>query len=757
MVWMMSNTCWSPGTLVGVRKASERSRSVGYRWRLAAALLVALADPGAALAATRAAVPCDGPPRAHEPSRDLYCIELFPATGMERASGRVALNLAAGPFTVSATAEGALRYAPTIALAGLPSPSSLGPYAVYVVWAATPGMDRVRRLGVATVGRTRLDDIDFDKFVILVSAERSATVREPSGRIVLRGMSPSTRLQPPELIQFSLGAVRDTSPAGSRAATEHGHAAHSGAATSGDSSVRWTTIPMPQGLTMLPAEMALRPAAAPYLPRAGSVAAAPVRSREIVRLANGDTLRLVAGLVTRTFKGRTLTMFGFNGQHPGPLLHVPQGAEVVVEFENALDQPSTIHWHGVRLDNRFDGIPGLTQEAVRAGAKFSYRVRFPDAGIYWYHPHVREDIQQELGLYGNMLVRSPRADYYSPAHREEVLMLDDLLVGDDGLVPFGKDSATHALMGRFGNVFLVNGEPAYALRAKAGEIVRFYLTNVSNTRTLNLSFPGARVKVVASDVGSFEREELVESVVIAPAERYVVHVRFDRAGRVPLVNRVHAIDHLFGRFREETDTLGVVSVAERRVTPSHAEAFATLRTDRVASAEIARVRRLAASAPARTLVLGLETRGLPFITRQLMQLDSIYFNPVEWSGTMPSMNWASTTGQIRWVIRDPDTGRENMDIDWRFSRGDVVRVRLVNERRALHSMQHPIHFHGQRFLVLAVNGAPKRNLAWKDTVLIPAGATVDLLLELSNPGRWMAHCHIAEHLSANMMMGFTVQ
>jgi len=508
---------------------------------------------------------------------------------------------------------------------------------------------------------------------------------------------------------------------------------------------------------MLPAEMALRPAAAPYLPRAGSAAATPVRSREIVRLANGDTLRLVAGLVTRTFKGRTLTMFGFNGQHPGPLLQVPQGAEIVVEFANALDQPSTIHWHGVRLENRFDGIPGLTQEAVPAGGKFTYRVRFPDAGIYWYHPHVREDIQQELGLYGNMLVRSRRADYYSPANREEVLMLDDLLVGDDGLVPFGKDSATHALMGRFGNVFLVNGEPTYALRAQAGEVVRFYLTNVSNTRTFNLSFPSARMKVVASDVGNFEREEWVESVVIAPAERYVVHVRFDRAGAVPMVNRVHAIDHLFGRFRQESDTLGVMSVSQRRATPSYANAFATLRTDTATSAELARIRRRAATAPARTLVLGLETRGLPFITRQLMQLDSVYFNPVEWSGTMPSMNWASTTDQIRWVIRDPATGRENMDIDWRFKPGDVIRVRFVNERRALHAMQHPIHFHGQRFLVLAVNGEPKRNVAWKDTVLVPAGATVDLLLELSNPGRWMAHCHIAEHLSANMMMGFTVQ
>jgi FtsP/CotA-like multicopper oxidase with cupredoxin domain len=124
---------------------------------------------------------------------------------------------------------------------------------------------------------------------------------------------------------------------------------------------------------------------------------------------------------------------------------------------------------------------------------------------------------------------------------------------------------------------------------------------------------------------------------------------------------------------------------------------------------------------------------------------------------MPMMNWAATGHQLRWILRDPETGRENMDIDWHLRRGQPVRVRLVNPRESAHAMQHPIHLHGQRFLVLAVNGVPNENLAWKDTVLVPAGAAVDILLDPSNPGRWMGHCHIAEHLSAGMMMGFTVE
>ena len=690
---------------------------------------------------------CSRPETPLEPSRDLYCIELVPAVGIRAGRGRVELGRPPGPFTVDATADGHLRYTPTITLSELPRPASLGRYTAYVAWVAPPTMDLVTRLGTVDNGRTTLRKVALDKFVIFVTAEESASATEMRGRLVLRGMSPSTRLQPPDFMQFALGAAP-------RDSAEHAHHANTG----GDS-LRWTMVPMPPGISMLPAEMMLRPNVAPYLPRTSAGATAPlVKPRQLVRLTSGDTLRLTAGIVRRPFKGDTLTMFAFNGQHPGPLLQVAQGAEVIVELTNALDQPTTVHWHGIRLDNAFDGVPDLTQRPVAPGERFMYRLRFPDAGIYWYHPHVREDIQQDLGLYGNLMVRSPRADYFSRANREEVLMLDDLLVGDEGgLVPFGKEETTHALMGRFGNVMLVNGEPRYSLSVARGEVVRFFLTNVSNTRTFNLSFPGARMKVVGSDVGNYEREEWVESVVISPAERYVVHVRFDRPGEVALVNRIRGLDHLFGRFFQEVDTLGVVTVGMRPISPNLGTSFGTLRSDTPARADIARYRPHMARPADKALILTMEPRDLPFFTRQIMQLDSIFFTPVEWSGTMPGMNWAATANQVRWILRDAATGKENMDIDWSFHRGDVVKVRLLNERRSFHGMQHPIHFHGQRFLVLAVNDVPNTNLVWKDTVLLPAGATADILLDLSNPGRWMVHCHIAEHLSAHMMLAFTVR
>jgi FtsP/CotA-like multicopper oxidase with cupredoxin domain len=483
---------------------------------------------------------------------------------------------------------------------------------------------------------------------------------------------------------------------------------------------------------MLPAEMALRPHVAPYLPGDTGAPAPPLaRPREVIPLADGDTLRLEAGVVRRSFGVQSYTMYAFNGQSPGPLLEVARGAAVVVAFTNHLAESTTVHWHGIRLENRFDGVAELTQPAVPPGGAFTYHVRFPDAGIYWYHPHVREDVQQALGLYGNVFVRPPGGAAYGPANREEVLMLGDVLVGESGLVPFGREGATHALMGRFGNVFLVNGEPDYHLTVRRGEVVRFVLTNASSTRTLNLSFPGTRMKVVASDAGAFERETWVESVVLGPAERYVVHVRFERPGRVAFLNRVQGLDHVWGRFFPEVDTLGLITVGATPVREDLAPSFRALRSDSATRRELAPYRRFLARPPDKALVLTLRTSGLPPLTERLMQLDSIYFAPVEWSGTMPMMNWASTTREVQWILRDPATGRENMDIDWRFQRGEPVKLRLVNERRSFHGMQHPIHLHGQRFLVLAVNGVP-------------------------NPGRWMLHCHIAEHLEAGMMMQFTV-
>jgi FtsP/CotA-like multicopper oxidase with cupredoxin domain len=255
-----------------------------------------------------------------------------------------------------------------------------------------------------------------------------------------------------------------------------------------------------------------------------------------------------------------------------------------------------------------------------------------------------------------------------------------------------------------------------------------------------------------------ERERWVESVVLAPAERWIVDARFDVAGKTTLVNRVRAIDHFAGQFFSEVDTLGVITVEPERAAPDVGAEFATLRTNPAFTAELARLRAAIARPPDKTLQLTLDPgKQLPFGLIQALRLDTGYVNPVEWSGTMPMMDWLPVARDVRWVLRDVATGRENMDIGWTFGKGDLVRIRLVNDRHTLHPMSHPLHIHGQRFLVLAVNGEPMTDRVWKDTVLLPTGSTIDLLVEMSNPGRWMMHCHIAEHLESGMHAVFEVK
>jgi len=518
-------------------------------------------------------------------------------------------------------------------------------------------------------------------------------------------------------------------------------------------------IPMPAGMKMMPGLVGLVPPVTPFLPGAAAQLAQLPEAMPgtITPLGNGDTLDLTASLVRRTIKGHAYAMYAFNRQVPGPLIRVAQNATITVRFHNRIDLPSSVHWHGVRLDNASDGAVGVTQQAVAPGADYTYTVHFPDAGIYWYHPHVREDIEQAMGLFGNMLVDAPDHDYYSPANQEQVLTLGDLLMQADTLIPFGKEGPDFALMGRVGNVLLVNGEPGYSLRVHQGEVVRFYLTNVSSSRTWNLSFGGARIKVLASDVSRFEHEEFVPSVVLAPAERYIVEVRFDHAGTFPLVNAVQAINHFRGEFEPEVDTLGSVIVDDTPVRPDHGAAFAMLRSNDSVTRDIDRYRPYFDKPPDKTLTLTVRPAGLPLATVQFMTIDTAYYAPVEWVDGMPDMNWLSTSGEVRWMFRDNATGKENEAIDWHVKRGSVVKLRIFNDPTSFHPMQHPIHLHGQRMLVISRDGVPTRNLAWKDTALVPVGSTVDLLIDASNPGDWMLHCHIAEHLGAGMMMVMHVE
>jgi FtsP/CotA-like multicopper oxidase with cupredoxin domain len=499
---------------------------------------------------------------------------------------------------------------------------------------------------------------------------------------------------------------------------------------------------------------------------------ARVSRPQVVRLADGDHFDLEMAPVRKDLtvdrladgvgEGAELRMLAYNGSIPGPTLRVPQGARITVDVRNDGDVETTVHWHGLRLENRFDGVPHETQEPIPVGGGYRCQVQFPDAGFYWYHPHLREDFAQEMGLYGTLVVDPTDPGYWPAVDRELTLTLDDLLVEDGHIAAFSRSGPNFTAMGRFGNVLLINGETAFAGTATVGEVVRLYLVNTANTRLFDVALRGARMKLVGGDSGRYERETFVDDVLLAPSERAVVDVLFESAGEVRLEHRTP----------DRTYDLGAFTVAAANGAVAAAGSYGTLRTDPVLTAEH------------RLLGPDLERdpdKVLAFVSHMDMDMsmdgaDAVassadappaaaddaaaphdHGDGLEWEDLMPEMNRMSDPGNMVWQLVDRATGAVNGAIDWTFTVGDRVKIRLVNQQDQDHPMHHPFHIHGAgRFLVLARDGKPEDNLVWKDTVLLGAGQTIDILLDVSNPGLWMAHCHIAEHTESGMMFSFTV-
>ena len=501
-----------------------------------------------------------------------------------------------------------------------------------------------------------------------------------------------------------------------------------------------------------------------------------VQPTQVVELNDGDTFNLTASIVKQEVGNRTVKRLAYNGQIPGPVLKVQKGAKVTVNFINNIDMQTSLHSHGLRGDWQMDGAVPITP-AIAVGESFSYELEFPDTGVFWYPPHVREDYQQEMGLYGNMIVEED--GYWNEADQEEYLIVDDILEDGD----FTEGVVTNTLMGRFGDTLLINDKEDYNFTVKQGEITRAYITNVANTRTFQLEFEGALMKLVGGDVGRIEKEEIIEHQTIGTAERYVIELYYDTPG-------TYVIDH-------RGETIGTVTV-EASGTNKKAE-FMTLRSNVADYTDIrSDVASLLSKTPDKNLRLDIEMKGMmsgmmndmngggsgigmmggnadddmmrehckmmpemsgcePYLADAEEESEEHGEDGIEWEDDMAMMNNMSSDENIEWVIEDTDTGAKNDKIDWSFKQGDLVKVRVYNDEKGMHPMQHPLHFHGQRFIVLAEDGELNENMQWKDTVLIPKGQTVDILVDMSNPGNWMAHCHIAEHLHSGMMFNFEVK
>lgn len=496
----------------------------------------------------------------------------------------------------------------------------------------------------------------------------------------------------------------------------------------------------------------------------------------IVELKDGDTYDLTADYVMKEINGIKYEMLAYNGSIPGPTLKVPQGAEITLNLKNNIAIPTSLHSHGVRLENRFDGVVDVLQKPVEQGKIFTYKIKFPDVGMFWYHPHLNEAYTQSHGLYGNYWVVPqdnaivPQVPaYWSPVNEEIPIMLSDLLVEKNGLTTFNENYSNRALMGTFGNVMLVNGKTDYQKTFQQGAVVRFYITNAANTRVFNLSIPGVKIKLVGGDNGKYEREDWQDSIILSPSERAIIELHFDKQGTFTLQSMNP----------KKTYALATFTISDQRIAKNFSQEFDVLRENKDVIADIDAFRPYFDKKADRSITFNIDMAmpgmgGMNMMEsgRHMMPNGEMMSNSgmmdqnssqetedqdkIEWEDTNSMMNTMSTSDMLKWNIVDDETKRKNMDIDWKFKVGDKVKIKIFNDPDSAHPMQHPFHIHGQRFLVLSANGVKNTNLVWKDTVLIPKGDTVEILVDMSNPGVWMAHCHISEHLESGMMMPFEI-
>ncbi|MDD2693451.1 MAG: multicopper oxidase family protein [Candidatus Gracilibacteria bacterium] len=470
---------------------------------------------------------------------------------------------------------------------------------------------------------------------------------------------------------------------------------------------------------------------------------------EVVNLKNGDTYNLTIQKVRKVVNGKSIILLSYNGSIPGPTFRVPRGAEVIFRVKNTVaGLETTIHPHGLRLDNQYDGVPkslGGFQDPIAIGNTYEQKIKFPDTGIFWFHPHTRDDFEQEAGEYGTFLV-------YDPAEKptydtESVIVLDDILLNSDGtLANFASRGVDYTLMGRYGNTMLINGETNFSLTMKQNEVKRLYLVNTANARPFDFTIPGVKMKLVGGDNGYYEQETWVDHIIISPAERYIIDIMPTKSGSYP-------ISSIGGG---KNISLGTLSVTENSQISGYKKDFETLNSHDILGG-LGSIESYFTKAPDKSLTIGMTMKGMENMGNMHMGNGMIDDDSIEWEDTMNMMNINSSDKNLTWELTDDTTGKKNMDIDWTFQKGSLVKIHIYNDPNSMHPMQHPFHMHGQRFLVLNQNGTQNDNLVWKDTVLIPKGESVDILVDMSNPGVWMAHCHIVEHLFAGMMFGYTVE
>jgi len=405
--------------------------------------------------------------------------------------------------------------------------------------------------------------------------------------------------------------------------------------------------------------------------------------------------------------GKRLQVWAYNGQVPGPTLRIRLGETLRVNFTNKLPQETTIHWHGVRLPNAMDGVPGITQPPVPPGGTFVYEFTPKDAGTFWFHPHLRASEQVERGLYGVLVVEDARPPAYS---RDLVWVLDDWLIDTTGQIsPHFNTRHDLAMDGRWGNAITINALTNTVLRVRPGERIRIRLLNSANGRVFAPDFGELDAKIIAVD-GLYLRAPIpARGFELAPGNRLDVELAFERSTTTPL-----AIWDRF--FAQRPNQLASIEV----------------------DGELVETPRFASPATARVPVW---SEGLDVPATHDFRLNAQPGGPF-------GIAWT-----IDGVAMDVQHHQHEMAPSLTLERGRFVRLHFTNESPRI----HPIHLHGMFFRLLARNGVRVDEQFFRDTVLVHAREEIDIGVVPTDAGTWMMHCHILEHAESGMMTTIAVR
>ena len=436
---------------------------------------------------------------------------------------------------------------------------------------------------------------------------------------------------------------------------------------------------------------------------AADASAAYTRALDTARPASGGTVVTVdleaAEFDWQFTAGRPTRAWGYNGQVPGPVIEAHVGDVLEVRLTNRLSEPTTIHWHGLRLPAPMDGTD-MVQHPVAPGETFTYRFTLPDAGTFWYHSHSNERVQMERGLYGALVVRGPNEPRVDA---ERVLVLDDVALDRKGQIkPPGWWIEQHD--GRQGSTRLVNGRQEPELTMAAGQIERWRVVNAGSARYVRLSLGGRPFTLIGTDGGLLTAPVTVTDVLLPPSDRAELAV---------------------GPFAEG-ETLVIESLPyDRKSSNSQKkrELFATLRVGGAKSS--------VAEIPARLREI------TPLVTAPVAATREVHLDE-------------------KFSIRrgvDFFVNNEQHHRDRPVRVGELQVWDIVNDSM----MDHPFHLHGFFFQVVSVNGEAPAFLSWEDTFNVPPKSTVRIAwLPDDRPGEWMYHCHIVEHHASGMMGHFEV-